>query len=229
MPTPGYRAISKSSRFGNGSATPPNAYQVAMGITSLDNRSYVMSEIEYTGGVSNFYDPAFYLDTLLESYYGLYLLCFVAGPNLLSDLFAGCINSYSNCFFYPGPNVGSPVTITNATDLLNANLTINPKDIDLVTGVNMFQADLVETSFYSSLANMRMIASFHIPVFSGQNVTGWNLNQNSFQKVSQKYTIPPGYKYLVTLPINGLTGFALGPSQYVYNGSFRCSLELPEE
>lgn len=225
MPTPGYRAISKSSRYSNAAS---GVSGLAMGVVSLDNKSYVMDEIEYAGGVSNYYDTSFPAHTLWESYYGLYLLVFVAGPNLLSDIFQSSISNYTGCAFYSGPSAATNFPIANAADLLVANNYINPKDIDFVTGYNSLVARLDEPTIWQSLANTRIIASLHIPLFAGQNLTGWIGNTgNQYNKVSQTFVIPPGYKYLVTLPVIGLwTNQTLGAADLVYNGSFRCSLNL---
>lgn len=224
-PQPGYRAISKSSRF---STALSGVYGLAMGVVSLDNKSYVMDDIEYAGGVSNFYDTSFPANTLWESYYGVYLLVFVAGPNLLSDIFQSSISNYTGCAFYSGPSAATNFPIANAADLLSANQYINPKDIDFVTGYNSLVARLDEPTIWQSLANTRIIASLHIPLFAGQNLTGWIGNTgNQYNKVSQTFVIPPGYKYLVTLPVIGLwTNQTLGAADLVYNGSFRCSLNL---
>ena len=228
-PTPGYRAISKSSRFSQSNGTPPAFFIAAPGIVSIDNRPYVMSEVEYSAGLSNFYDASFPETTLLESYYGLYLLIFVAGPNFLSDVFSSCISDYTNCRFYPGPSAATNIPIANAAALQNANASINPKDIDIVTGYNSLKARMDEPQIWQNLMNVRMVASFHIPIFAGQNILAWNANPtNPYNKVSQKFVIPAGYKYLVTMPTLGLwTNQTLGASTYLYNASFRCSLELP--
>lgn len=228
VPTPGYRAISKSCRLGQKSQVAPVYFTAAMGVISLDNRSYVMDDIEYCGGLSNYYDTAFPNSTLWESYYGLYLLAFVAGPNLLSDLFSSCISDYALCQFFTGPAGDTVTNISNSTDLLAANNVINPKDVDLVTGYNTLAAHMNEPTIWQNLLNTRLIASFHIPIFAGQNISGWVGNtSNDYSKVSQKFVIPPGYKYLVFLPTVGLwNNQVLGASAYEYNASVRCSLNL---
>jgi len=228
MPTPGYRAISKSCRLSQKNGVSPLLFMAAFGVVALDNKSYIMDEVEYSAGISNFYDSAFPDSTLLESFYGQYLLVFVAGANFLSDIFATCISDYTGAAFYYGPAATSNVPITNAADLTAANNFINPKDIDLVTGYNSLLARCDEPAIWSNLMNVRMIASLQNPTFVGQNLLGWNGNpSNPYNKVSQTFLIPPGYKYLVLLPVIGLwSNQALGASTYVYNASFRCSLNL---
>jgi len=228
MPTPGYRAISKSSRFSQTATVAPTTFGLALGVVSLDNKSYVMSDIEYSGGISNFYDASFPDSTLWESYYGLYLLVFVAGPNFLSDIFSSCISDYTGCSFYTGPSASTHLNIANSSDLIAANLSINPKDVDFVTGYNSFVARMDEPGIWQSLINTRMITSLQIPIFAGQSITGWGGSPtNPYNKVSQTFVIPPGYKYLVTLPTIGLwNNQTLGAATYDYNASFRCSLDL---
>lgn len=223
VPTPGYRAISKSCRLGQKSGVAPVYFTAAMGVVSLDNRSYVMDDIEYCGGLSNYYETSFPNGTLWESYYGLYLLAFVAGPNLLSDLFSSCISDYTLCQFFTGPAGDTVTNISNSTDLLAANKVINPKDVDFVTGYNTLAARMNEPTIWQNLLNTRLIASFHIPIFSD----GSMITSNDYSKVSQKFVIPPGYKYLVFLPTVGLwNNQILGASTYEYNASVRCSLNL---
>lgn len=227
-PSPGYRAISKSSRLGQKSGVAPPYFTASMGVVSLDNRSFIMSDIEYSGGISNYYDNAFPNSTLWESYNGLYLLVFVAGKDLLSDLFSSCISNYSGPVqFFTGPAGDSVINISDQSELIAANSQIRPKDIDFVTGYNTLAANMDEPQIWQNLLNTRIIASFHIPIFAGQNVLGWNFH-STYNKVSQKFVIPPGYKYLVTLPVVGLwNNQVLGASTYEYNAAFRCSLELP--
>lgn len=223
MPTPGYRAISKSSRFSStGGGVAPVTVTFAPGIVSLDNRSYVMDNIEYAGNACY---PIAGSPVFIETRFGVYLNIGVAGPDFLYDVFDSVISDYTAAQF--SPQVGTNVPLASSADLLTSSKLINPKDFDFITGYNQVFALMNQPQLWAALLNIRLVASYHIPVFTIAAGTVQPVQPCQFAKVSQKVLLPPGYKYLITFPSIGMYGGQSLLDTFYYNAAFRCTLELP--